>query len=165
MKNILTTSEVAKLTKTTPQTVSRWFDSGRLRGYRIPGSQDRRIPVEHLIRFLRENGMAVPEELNGSLVEGETKPVIVVWREVYGVPVPQGVCETREVAERVFGKAVRLEEGRAVYLRGSWHAPVHIIPESEADKAKKEKQLRLESAVKKAKAAGLTDEDLEALRE
>jgi two-component system response regulator RpaA len=41
--------------------VSKWFDSGRLRGYRIPGSQDRRIPREHLIRFLKEHGMPLGE--------------------------------------------------------------------------------------------------------
>jgi excisionase family DNA binding protein len=57
MKTIFTTSEVAKLCKVAPRTVSKWFDSGRLRGYRIPGSQDRRIPREHLIRFLTEHGM------------------------------------------------------------------------------------------------------------
>ncbi|MEM9246234.1 MAG: response regulator, partial [Cyanobacteria bacterium P01_F01_bin.153] len=34
-----------------------WFDSGRLKGYRIPGSQDRRIPREYLIKFLKEHGM------------------------------------------------------------------------------------------------------------
>jgi DNA-binding response OmpR family regulator len=32
-----------------------------LRGYRIPGSQDRRIPREHLIRFLKEHGMPLGE--------------------------------------------------------------------------------------------------------
>jgi DNA-binding response OmpR family regulator len=28
-----------------------------LRGYRIPGSKDRRIPLSHLIRFMRAHGM------------------------------------------------------------------------------------------------------------
>jgi DNA-binding response OmpR family regulator len=41
--------------------VSKWFDSGRLRGYRIPGSQDRRIPREHLIKFLKDHGMPLGE--------------------------------------------------------------------------------------------------------
>ena len=57
MKTIFTTGQVAKICKVAPRTVSKWFDSGRLRGYRIPGSQDRRIPREHLIRFLKEHGM------------------------------------------------------------------------------------------------------------
>lgn len=57
MKQVFTTGEVAKICHVAPRTVSKWFDSGRLRGYRIPGSQDRRIPRDHLIRFLKEHGM------------------------------------------------------------------------------------------------------------
>ena len=54
MKKVFTTGQVAKICKVAPRTVSKWFDSGRLRGYRIPGSQDRRIPREQLIKFLKE---------------------------------------------------------------------------------------------------------------
>ena len=61
MKTIFTTGQVAKICTVAPRTVSKWFDSGRLRGYRIPGSQDRRIPREHLIRFLKEHGMPLGE--------------------------------------------------------------------------------------------------------
>ncbi len=58
---VFTTGQVAKICKVAPRTVSKWFDSGRLKGYRIPGSQDRRIPREHLIRFLKEHGMPLGE--------------------------------------------------------------------------------------------------------
>jgi two-component system, OmpR family, response regulator RpaA len=61
MKKVFTTGQVAKICKVAPRTVSKWFDSGRLRGYRIPGSQDRRIPREHLIRFLKEHSMPLGE--------------------------------------------------------------------------------------------------------
>lgn len=61
MKTVFTTGQVAKLCKVAPRTVTKWFDSGRLRGYRIPGSQDRRIPRENLIRFLKEHGMPLGE--------------------------------------------------------------------------------------------------------
>ena len=61
MKKVFTTGQVAKICKVAPRTVSKWFDSGRLRGYRIPGSQDRRIPREHLIHFLKEHGMPLGE--------------------------------------------------------------------------------------------------------
>jgi PleD family two-component response regulator len=54
---VFTTGQVAKICKVAPRTVSKWFDSGRLRGYRIPETQDRRIPREYLIRFLKEQGM------------------------------------------------------------------------------------------------------------
>ena len=54
---VFTTGQVAKICKVAPRTVSKWFDSGRLKGYRIPGSQDRRIPREYLIKFLKEHGI------------------------------------------------------------------------------------------------------------
>lgn len=56
-KDVLTTGQVAKLCNVAPRTVSKWFDSGQLRGYRIPGSKDRRIPVAQLIGFMKAHGM------------------------------------------------------------------------------------------------------------
>jgi excisionase family DNA binding protein len=56
-KDVLTTGEVARVCNVAPRTVSKWFDSGKLRGYRIPGSKDRRIPLQQLIRFMRAHGM------------------------------------------------------------------------------------------------------------
>ncbi len=35
--------------------IATWFDSGKLKGYRIPGSQDRRIPYDHLEKFLKDH--------------------------------------------------------------------------------------------------------------
>lgn len=59
-KNVLTTGDVAKICNVAPRTVSKWFDSGQLKGYRIPGSKDRRIPLSELIRFMKENKMPAP---------------------------------------------------------------------------------------------------------
>ena len=56
-RNVLTTGDVAKICNVAPRTVSKWFDSGQLRGYRIPGSKDRRIPVNELVRFMKANNM------------------------------------------------------------------------------------------------------------
>lgn len=56
-KTVFTTGDVAKICNVAPRTVSKWFDSGHLRGYRIPGSKDRRIPIEHLVRFMRAHGI------------------------------------------------------------------------------------------------------------
>jgi len=56
-KNVLTTGDVAKICNVAPRTVSKWFDNGRLKGYRIPGSKDRRIPVSELIRFMKLHNM------------------------------------------------------------------------------------------------------------
>ena len=76
MKKVFTTGQVAKICKVAPRTVSKWFDSGRLRGYRIPGSQDRRIPREQLIRFLKEHGMPL-----GELEEEEWHKVLLIGTE------------------------------------------------------------------------------------
>jgi excisionase family DNA binding protein len=72
-KDVLTTGEVARICKVAPRTVTKWFDSGQLRGYRIPGSKDRRIPVNQLIRFMRQNNMP----LEGMLHFTKTRILIV----------------------------------------------------------------------------------------
>jgi len=56
-KQVLTTGQVAKICRVAPRTVSKWFDTGQLRGYRIPGSKDRRIPLAQLIRFMKAYGI------------------------------------------------------------------------------------------------------------
>ncbi|MBN1974107.1 MAG: helix-turn-helix domain-containing protein [Sedimentisphaerales bacterium] len=56
-KNVLTTGDVAKICHVAPRTVSKWFDNGQLKGYRIPGSKDRRIPVSELMRFMKVHNM------------------------------------------------------------------------------------------------------------
>lgn len=64
-KNVLTTGDVAKLCNVAPRTVSKWFDTGQLRGYRIPGSKDRRIPLDQLIRFMRAHSIPLDGLDNG----------------------------------------------------------------------------------------------------
>ena len=85
MKKVFTTGQVAKICKVAPRTVSKWFDSGRLRGYRIPGSQDRRIPREHLLRFLKEHGMPLgdleAEVYHKVLVVGADAPLQSILRD------------------------------------------------------------------------------------
>jgi excisionase family DNA binding protein len=71
-KEVLTTGEVAKICNVAPRTVSKWFDSGSLKGYRIPGSRDRRIPSAELIKFMRAHGIPL-EGLNS----GRTRVLIV----------------------------------------------------------------------------------------
>ena len=56
-RDIFTTGEVARICKVAPRTVSKWFDSGELGGYRIPGSKDRRIPQDELLVFMDKHGI------------------------------------------------------------------------------------------------------------
>ena len=71
-KSVLTTGEVAKICNVAARTVSKWFDSGQLKGYRIPGSKDRRIPIDELVHFMRHHNMPTD-----ALVSGLTRVLIL----------------------------------------------------------------------------------------
>jgi len=71
--DILTTGDVARICKVAPRTVTKWFDTGQLLGYRIPGSKDRRIPLDGLVRFMRQNN--VP--LDGLSQHAQTRVLIM----------------------------------------------------------------------------------------
>jgi len=106
---VYTTGQVAKICKVAPRTVSKWFDSGRLKGYRIPGSQDRRIPREYLIRFLKEHGMPLGE------LEDETmaKVLIVAQDQVMIENLKRDLPETRSfktaIAQSGFDAGIQAE--------------------------------------------------------
>jgi excisionase family DNA binding protein len=57
MKTVFTTGEAAKICKVSQQTIIRCFDSGQLKGFRVPGSRFRRIPRDALYRFMRDNNI------------------------------------------------------------------------------------------------------------
>jgi excisionase family DNA binding protein len=55
MKDLFTTGEAAEICRVSQQTIIRCFDSGRLEGFRVPGSRFRRIPRQSLVKFMRDN--------------------------------------------------------------------------------------------------------------
>ena len=58
MSKVYTTGEISQLCHVAPRTVSKWIDSGMLRGYRIPGvGGDRRVPHGSLAEFMTKHGM------------------------------------------------------------------------------------------------------------
>jgi two-component system, OmpR family, response regulator len=71
-KQVFTTGEAADICKVSQQTIIRCFDSGRLHGFRVPGSRFRRIPRDELIRFMREN--SIPTEI----IDGSKRRILVV---------------------------------------------------------------------------------------
>ncbi|MCC6952095.1 MAG: response regulator [Phycisphaerales bacterium] len=83
-KEVLTTGEVAKICNVAPRTVSKWFDSGALKGYRIPGSRDRRIPSGELMKFMRAHGIPLEGMTSGRtrvlIVDGEREVVDTLQR-------------------------------------------------------------------------------------
>lgn len=72
MKTVFTTGEAAKICKVSQQTIIRCFDSGQLKGFRVPGSRFRRIPRDILYKFMKENG--IPTD---ALESGKRKALVV----------------------------------------------------------------------------------------
>src|SRR5512145_2760246 len=72
MKTVFTTGEAAEICKVSQQTVIRCFDSGKLKGFRVPGSRFRRIPREALLQFMKDN------HIPADLLDTGKKRVLVV---------------------------------------------------------------------------------------
>ena len=73
---IYTTGQVSRICQVATSTVNKWFDSGQLKGFRVPGSRHRRIPRENLAKFLRENGISLER-----LDTATTSTVLLVTRD------------------------------------------------------------------------------------
>ncbi|HVW66495.1 MAG TPA: helix-turn-helix domain-containing protein [Candidatus Peribacteraceae bacterium] len=58
----LTSGQAAELCSVAVQSINRWIDSGKLKGYRIPRSKHRRIPRGHLRRFMKDHGYPLEED-------------------------------------------------------------------------------------------------------
>jgi excisionase family DNA binding protein len=118
-KDVLTTGEVARICKVAPRTVTKWFDSGQLRGYRIPGSKDRRIPVTQLMRFMRQNNMPLDGMLHFTktriLIVDDEAEIVDMLRDLlsqqatYDVQVARNGFEAGLAAERIKPHVILLD--------------------------------------------------------
>jgi excisionase family DNA binding protein len=98
MKELFTTGQAAEICKVSQQTIIRCFDSGRLDGFRIPGSKFRRIPRQSLVKFMRDNNMPLDNLQSGKkkvLIVDDDKEVLELMVELL---VRDGRFETRTAA-------------------------------------------------------------------
>jgi excisionase family DNA binding protein len=72
-KSVFTTFEAAKLCHVSPLSIINWVNAGRLPAFRTPGGH-RRIRRDDLARFMRDNGIPLPEELR----DGSGRPRVLV---------------------------------------------------------------------------------------
>ena len=72
MKDLFTTGEAAEICRVSQQTIIRCFDTGRLEGFRVPGSKFRRIPRASLLKFMKDNNIPLD-----NLDSGKKKVLIV----------------------------------------------------------------------------------------
>ncbi len=101
MKTVFTTGEAAEICKVSQQTIIRCFDSGRLKGFRVPGSRFRRIPRDALLQFMKDNDIP-PDTLPRDKVVGEKQTVFVNSSASVAVRGMLGNCleiEVNEVSE------------------------------------------------------------------
>ena len=159
VKDVLTTGEVAKICNVAPRTVSKWFDSGALHGYRIPGSKDRRIPLNQLIRFMKQHGMP----LNG-LMTGCTR-ILIVDDEQDIVEVLEKIIEDEakyevEVDRSGFAAGITAEKFRPHVILLDMHLKDIDAPEV-AKHVKKNADLQLTKVI--AMSGKLTEPEAQAL--
>jgi excisionase family DNA binding protein len=159
MKDVLTTGEVARICNVAPRTVSKWFDSGALRGYRIPGSKDRRIPLSQLIRFMKHHNMP----LNG-LMTGATR-VLIVDAERDIIEVLEKILEGEakyevETATSGFAAGVIAERFRPNVLLLDMHLS-DVEPREVCKQVKANPDLQLTKIV--AMSGKLSDEEVQGL--
>ena len=159
LKDVLTTGEVAKICNVAPRTVSKWFDSGALHGYRIPGSKDRRIPLNQLIRFMKQHGMP----LNG-LMTGSTR-ILIVDDEQDIVEVLEKILEDEakyevEVARGGFAAGITAEKFRPHVILMDMHLKDIDAPEV-VKQVKSNPDLQLTKVI--AMSGKLTDEEAKGL--
>jgi CheY-like chemotaxis protein len=145
VKDVLTTGEVAKICSVAPRTVSKWFDSGALHGYRNPGSKDRRIPLNQLIRFMKHHGMP----LNG-LMTGSSR-IMIVDDEQDIVEVLEKILEDEakyevEVARSGFAAGITAEKFRPHVMLLDMHLKDVDAPEV-AKQVKKNADLQLTKVI------------------
>jgi excisionase family DNA binding protein len=159
IKDVLTTGEVAKICNVAPRTVSKWFDSGALHGYRIPGSKDRRIPLNQLIRFMKQHGMP----LNG-LMTGSSR-ILIVDDEQDIVEVLEKILEDEakyevEVAKGGFAAGITADKFRPHVILIDMHLR-DIDGREVAKQVKNNPDLQLTKVI--AMSGKMTDEEAKGL--
>jgi excisionase family DNA binding protein len=85
IKGVYTTGEVAQICKVSQQTVIRCFDSGKLEGFRVPGSRFRRIPRESLVAFMKKNNIPLDNLDSGKkrvLVVDDDEAIVEMFVEL-----------------------------------------------------------------------------------
>ena len=110
VKAVFTTFEAAKICHVSPLSIINWVNAGRLPAFRTPGGH-RRIRREDLVRFMRDNGIPVPDEIKDG--SGRRK-VLVVDDEAAIREILSEHLTTRSQPYEVLTAADGFEAGRLV---------------------------------------------------
>ena len=64
----LTSGEIATYCDVNLRTVIRWIESGKLKGFKLPGRGNNRVLVEDFIEFLERHEMPIPDALKCTVI-------------------------------------------------------------------------------------------------
>ncbi len=160
-KRVFTTGEAAKLLHVSQMSVIKWFNEGKLEGYRVPYSKDRRITRESLVRFVRENNLPFPEilALQKSVLVVDDDPSMRSAIEVIFEDMHDFVVEQASTGYEAGLKMARLEPDLVIL----------DIMLSDMDARTLVKKIREDERLKHAKVLGISaffkEEDKEELKE
>jgi two-component system response regulator RpaA len=88
MKKVYTTGEAARICNVTIRTVIKWFESGELKGFKIPNSRDRRIPSENLIEFMKKHEIPLNrldlDNRKRILIADDEEGILFVLKQFFG---------------------------------------------------------------------------------
>lgn len=110
-KPVFTTFESAKLCHVSPLSIINWVNAGRLPAFRTPGGH-RRIRREDLVRFMRENGIPIPDELRTG--SGHAKVLVVDDEASIREVLSDHLSNREETPYEVMTAADGFEAGRLV---------------------------------------------------
>ena len=69
----LTSGEIATYCDVNLRTVIRWIESGKLKGFKLPGRGNNRVLVSDFVSFLEHHNIPIPEDL-----QSEISPSILI---------------------------------------------------------------------------------------
>ncbi len=159
LKDVLTTGEVAKICNVAAARCPSGSTPARLHGYRIPGSKDRRIPLNQLIRFMKHHGMPLNGLMTGSvriLIVDDERDVVEVLEKILEDEAKYEV----EVTEGGFAAGVTAEKFRPHVILLDMHLKDVDAPEV-AKQVKKSPDLQLTKVI--AMSGKLTDTEAQGL--
>ena len=148
-RDVLTTGQVAKICNVAPRTVSKWFDSGQLRGYRIPGSKDRRIPLAQLIRFMQAHNIPL-----GDLDTGTVRVLILDSDPELGAALRDGL--TQDASFEAQSVATAFEAGAAAEAFRP-HVLLVDVSRPDVDPITLRRSLLMQESLQAIKLIGMAD--------
>lgn len=100
VKKIFTTGDIAKICNVGMKAVQGWFDSGRLKGFRIPGSRKRQVPRVYFLRFLEDNNLPFAEKFKE---ETMAKVLVIADDKALVSGIKRGMCDKNVFKVEVVG--------------------------------------------------------------